>query len=182
MLRGYLPNESQPSTSPGWVGLGTFRRLQRSIYEEAREVARALAKTEVFKRSRHDRKRIEMLAPRSRNDTPAQDRRAQLALRLRYRGIDRIVELPLSEGVLAWLAIEAHFRNLSISDLTAKLIIAGLGSREPVGLTPGGLHSMPMKDAPERYRLGELASAHPGRGGWGERALVKPLTAGQAVV
>jgi hypothetical protein len=121
-------------------------------------------------------------APRSRNDTPAQDRRAQLALRLRYRGIDRIVELPLSEGVLAWLAMEAHFRNLSISDLTAKLIIAGLGSREPVGLTPGGLHSMPMKDAPEHYRLGELASAHPGRGGWGERALVKPLTAGQAVV
>jgi hypothetical protein len=58
-------------------------------------------------------------------------------------GIDRIVELPLSEGVLGWLAIEAHFRNLSISDLTEKLIIAGLESREPVGLTPGGLHSMP---------------------------------------
>src|SRR5690349_1774533 len=38
-----------------------FRRLQRSIYEEARDVARALAKTEVFERSRHDRKRIEML-------------------------------------------------------------------------------------------------------------------------
>jgi hypothetical protein len=45
--------------------------------------------------------------PRSRNDTPAQDWRVQLALRLRYRGIDRIVELPLSEGVLGWLAIEA---------------------------------------------------------------------------
>jgi hypothetical protein len=70
-------------------------------------------------------------APRSRNDTPAQDRRAQLALRLRYRGIDRIVELQLSEGVLGWLAIEAHFRNLSISDLTAKLIIAGLGRGSP---------------------------------------------------
>src|SRR5204863_9691704 len=38
-----------------------FRRLQRSMYEEARDVARALAKTEVFERSRHDRKRIEML-------------------------------------------------------------------------------------------------------------------------
>jgi hypothetical protein len=64
--------------------------------------------------------------PRSRNDTPAQDRRAELALRLRYRGIDRTVELPLSEEVLGRLVIEAHFRNLSISDLTAKLIIAGL--------------------------------------------------------
>jgi hypothetical protein len=81
--------------------------------------------------------------PRSRNDTPAQDWRVQLGLRLRYRGIDRIVELPLSEGVLGWLAIEAHFRNLSISDLTVKLIIASLESWEPVGLTPGGLHSMP---------------------------------------
>jgi hypothetical protein len=33
----------------------------RSIYEEARDVARALAKTEAFERSRHDRKRVEML-------------------------------------------------------------------------------------------------------------------------
>jgi hypothetical protein len=65
-------------------------------------------------------------APRSHNDTPAQERRAQLALQLRYRGIDRVVELSLPEGVLAWLVIEAHFRNVSISDLTAKLIVAGL--------------------------------------------------------
>jgi hypothetical protein len=70
-------------------------------------------------------------AAQSRNDTPAQNRRAQLALRLRYRGIDRIVELPLSEGVLGRLAIEAHFCNLSISDLTAKLIIAGLDPGSP---------------------------------------------------
>src|SRR6516164_275078 len=38
-----------------------LRRLQRSVYEEARDVARALAKTEAFERSRHDRKRVEML-------------------------------------------------------------------------------------------------------------------------
>ena len=38
-----------------------FRRIQRSIYEEARDVARALAKTEDFERSRRDRKRVEML-------------------------------------------------------------------------------------------------------------------------
>jgi hypothetical protein len=70
-------------------------------------------------------------APRSHNDTPAQDRRAQLALQLRYRSIDRVVELSLPEGVLAWLVIEAHFRNLSIGDLTAKLIIAGLDRGSP---------------------------------------------------
>jgi hypothetical protein len=38
-----------------------FRRIPRSIYEEARGVARALAKTEAFERSRRDRKRVEML-------------------------------------------------------------------------------------------------------------------------
>jgi transposase len=38
-----------------------LRRIQRSLYEEARDVARALAKTEAFERSRRDRKRVEML-------------------------------------------------------------------------------------------------------------------------
>jgi transposase len=38
-----------------------FRRIPRSIYEDARDVARALAKTEAFDQSRHDRKRVEML-------------------------------------------------------------------------------------------------------------------------
>src|SRR6202167_4088658 len=37
------------------------RRIPRSIYEEARDVARALAKTKAFAQSRHDRKRVEML-------------------------------------------------------------------------------------------------------------------------
>jgi hypothetical protein len=37
------------------------RKIPRSIYEEARDVARALAKTEAFEQSRHDRKRVEML-------------------------------------------------------------------------------------------------------------------------
>lgn len=38
-----------------------FRKIPRSIYEEARAVARALAKTEAFEQSRRDRKRVEML-------------------------------------------------------------------------------------------------------------------------
>jgi transposase len=38
-----------------------LRRVPRSIHEEARDVARALAKTEVFEQSRHERKRVEML-------------------------------------------------------------------------------------------------------------------------
>jgi hypothetical protein len=36
------------------------RKIPRSIYEHARDVARSLAGTAAFERSRHDRKRIEM--------------------------------------------------------------------------------------------------------------------------
>jgi transposase len=37
------------------------RKVPRSIHEDARDVARALGKTEAFEQSRHDRKRVEML-------------------------------------------------------------------------------------------------------------------------
>lgn len=37
------------------------RKIPRSVYEDARDVARALGKTEIFEQSRHDRKRVEML-------------------------------------------------------------------------------------------------------------------------
>jgi transposase len=37
------------------------RKVPRSIYEKARDVARELAKTDAFERSRRDRKRVEML-------------------------------------------------------------------------------------------------------------------------
>jgi transposase len=37
------------------------RKIPRSIHEDARDAARALADTEAFKRSRQDRKRVEML-------------------------------------------------------------------------------------------------------------------------
>jgi transposase len=36
----------------------SFRSIPRSIYEEARDVARALAKTKAFEQSRHERKRV----------------------------------------------------------------------------------------------------------------------------
>ena len=38
-----------------------FRKIPRNIYEEARDVARALAKTKAFEQSCRDRKRVEML-------------------------------------------------------------------------------------------------------------------------
>jgi Transposase DDE domain len=39
----------------------SFRRIPRSIYEQARDVARALAQTKGFEISRRERKRVEML-------------------------------------------------------------------------------------------------------------------------
>jgi hypothetical protein len=39
---------------------GPVRKVPRSIYERARDVARSLVGTEAFERSRHERKRIEM--------------------------------------------------------------------------------------------------------------------------
>ena len=47
----------EPFTCPNDLS----RRLLRSIYEEARDVARAIAKTPAFKQSCCDRKRVEML-------------------------------------------------------------------------------------------------------------------------
>jgi transposase len=41
--------------------MAPLRRIPRNIYEQARDVARALARTEAFERSRRDRKRVEML-------------------------------------------------------------------------------------------------------------------------
>ncbi len=38
-----------------------MRKIPRSIYEGARDVARALARTKAFEQSRHERKRVEML-------------------------------------------------------------------------------------------------------------------------
>jgi len=38
-----------------------LRKIPRSIYEDARDTARALVGTKAFDQSRHDRKRVEML-------------------------------------------------------------------------------------------------------------------------
>src|SRR5262245_3134802 len=44
-----------------WLPKAPVRRVPRSVYEPARDVARALAKTEAFEQSRRDRRRVEML-------------------------------------------------------------------------------------------------------------------------
>ena len=38
-----------------------MRKIARSLYESARDVARAIAKTDAYKQSRKDRKKVEML-------------------------------------------------------------------------------------------------------------------------
>ena len=46
---------------PAAERLQSERKIPRSIYEDARDAARALADTEAFEQSRRDRKRVEML-------------------------------------------------------------------------------------------------------------------------
>jgi hypothetical protein len=38
-----------------------FRKIVRSVHESARDIARAIAKTDAYKQSRKDRKKVEML-------------------------------------------------------------------------------------------------------------------------
>ena len=46
---------------PLMSALTPARQIPRDLHEDARDVARALAKTEAFEQSRHNRKRVEML-------------------------------------------------------------------------------------------------------------------------
>jgi hypothetical protein len=39
----------------------SIRKIERSPYEPARDIARAIAKTDAYKQSRKDRKKVEML-------------------------------------------------------------------------------------------------------------------------
>jgi hypothetical protein len=49
---------------------------------------------------------------------------ANLALRMRYRGHERITELPLTQDMITCLAFEAQFRGMSMGKLVGELIIA----------------------------------------------------------
>jgi hypothetical protein len=49
---------------------------------------------------------------------------ANLALRMQYRGSERITELPLTQDMISCLAFEAQFRGISMGKLVGELIIA----------------------------------------------------------
>src|SRR5499425_3139304 len=49
---------------------------------------------------------------------------ANLALRMKYRGHERTIELPLTQDMIGQLAFEAQFRNMSIGGLVGELLIA----------------------------------------------------------
>src|SRR5262245_50851026 len=60
--------------------------------------------------------------------TPHEERartdEATLALRMKYRGDERIRELPLTQNMIRQLAFEAQFRNMSIGEFVGELLIA----------------------------------------------------------
>ena len=82
-----------------------FRRVPRSIYERARDVARSHAGTEGFERSRHDRKRVEMRFAhlkrilrlgrlRLRGPRGAQDEFTLAAIAQNLRRMAKLITLP----------------------------------------------------------------------------------------
>ena len=68
-------------------------------------------------------------AEQAQATTDAQERAhkvdlANLALRMEYRGDERITELPLTQDMIRRLAFEAQFRDMSMGKLVGELIIA----------------------------------------------------------
>jgi len=81
------------------------RKIPRSIYEDARDVARALAGTDAFEQSRRERKRAEMLFPhlkrilrlgrlRLRGPRDAQDEFTLAAIAQNLRRLAKLVARP----------------------------------------------------------------------------------------
>ena len=90
----------------------SFRSIPRSIYEEARDVARALAKTQAFEQSRRERKRVEMLFAhlkrilklgrlRLRGPRGAQDEFTLAAIAQNLRRLAKLVVRPPPPAVAA---------------------------------------------------------------------------------
>jgi hypothetical protein len=75
-----------------------------SMYEEARDVARALAKTEAFERSRRDRKRIEMAVctPQAHPTTSAVGDAPERATKLEWITLLLVVFLVLAAIIWLW--------------------------------------------------------------------------------
>ncbi|HKQ87216.1 MAG TPA: transposase, partial [Candidatus Acidoferrales bacterium] len=85
------------------------RKIPRSIYEDARDAARALADTEAFEQSRRDRKRVEMLFAhlkrilrlgrlRLRGPRGAQDEFTLAAIAQNLRRLAKLVARPPPAG------------------------------------------------------------------------------------
>jgi hypothetical protein len=49
---------------------------------------------------------------------------AKFALSLRYHGYERVLALPFTDDIIRQLALEAGFRNMTIGELLAELIMA----------------------------------------------------------
>jgi transposase len=91
----------------------SFRIIPRSVYEEARDVARALANTEAFEHSRRERKRVEMLFAhlkrilklgrlRLRGPRGAQDEFTLAAIAQNLRRLAKLVVRPPPVVALRW--------------------------------------------------------------------------------
>src|SRR5262249_30079890 len=118
-----------------------FGRIQRSLYEEARDVARAVAKTEAFERSCRDRKRVEMLFAhlkrifrlsrlRLRGPCGAQFEFTLAAIAQNLRRLAKLVVRPPP------IATSAEFRGSGGPSLTSERMEGNYGNT----FAPGATH------------------------------------------
>jgi hypothetical protein len=49
-----------------------------------------------------------------------------VAIKFQYKGVERTAELPLTRDMIGQLAWEAEFRNMTIGELIAELIVAAV--------------------------------------------------------
>jgi hypothetical protein len=49
-----------------------------------------------------------------------------VAIKFQYKGMERTAELPLTRDMIGQLAWEAEFRNMTIGELIAELIVAAV--------------------------------------------------------
>ena len=55
---------------------------------------------------------------------------ANFAIKMQYRGEERVTELPLTQDMITQLAVEAAFRGVPICDLIGDLIVRTLQAKE----------------------------------------------------
>jgi hypothetical protein len=123
-----------------------FRRVPRSIYEEARDVARALARTAAFEQSRHDRRFCAIAASVNSNWAPRGPRnRRRPSCRIRLRCANNISTRRLARASRPAAAARYPMPGVSVRSCRSRV-----ERRQYSYIMPSLLTERPAVKAPSR--------------------------------